>query len=261
MTRSFIGFVLALAGYVPLVLLADSPGLVPQLALGSTTAAFLWLVSRRGTVATRQIVIAILVAATGECILSLGWGLYDYRHAAIPLYVFFGHGIFYALAAESADQRALQRMAPAITRGVLIGGTIIAATTLILYNDTWGLLWWVIAAVLIARAQNSLLLSICFICTMLLEWLGTSIGNWTWASEVPYAGLTAANPPSGVGLLYVLLDLIVVAISSRSVTGSAESDQSQIDALKGGPVRTPAVQRVRGTMTAHEIERWPGTGY
>ncbi|HUP46409.1 MAG TPA: hypothetical protein VM779_12965 [Thermoanaerobaculia bacterium] len=212
MTRPFVIFVLALTLYVPVVLLADSAGLVPQLALGSTTAMVLWLVARRGTVERRQIVAAVIVAAIGECILSLGWGLYHYRNAVIPLYVFFGHGIFYALAAESAQQRALQRIAPAIIRGVLIGGAVIAAATLVLYNDTWGLLWWVIAAVLIIRSGNQLLLSMCFVYTMLLEWLGTAIGNWTWVAAVPYTGLTSANPPSGVGLLYVLLDLITVAI-------------------------------------------------
>ena len=49
---------------------------------------------------TMLTVTVILVATTGECVLSLGWGLYRYRNAVIPLYVPFGHGIFYALAAE-----------------------------------------------------------------------------------------------------------------------------------------------------------------
>ncbi|MEO6487696.1 MAG: hypothetical protein ABIO78_07140, partial [Thermoanaerobaculia bacterium] len=142
------------------------------------------------------------------------WGLYTYRNALIPLYVPFGHGLFYAIAAESAQQRALQRIAPAITRVALIAGSLIAIVSLIAFHDTWGLLWWLVAATLILRARNGLLLSACFVYTMLLEWLGTAIGNWTWAAQVPYIGLTSANPPSGVGLLYVLLDLIVVAIAA-----------------------------------------------
>jgi len=48
---------------------------------------------------------------------------------------------------------------------------------------------------------------------MLLEWTGTALGNWRWAEEVPFAGLHSANPPSGAGILYILLDLIVVAIA------------------------------------------------
>ncbi|MCU1246783.1 MAG: hypothetical protein JWN02_2693, partial [Acidobacteria bacterium] len=47
-----------------------------------------------------------------------------------------------------------------------------------------------------------------------LEWLGTALGNWRWASVVPFVGLRSANPPAGVGILYILLDLLVVAASS-----------------------------------------------
>jgi hypothetical protein len=226
-TLRFVLFALCVAGYVPLVLLADAPGLVPQVGLGAATAVFLWLATRRGSVDRRQIVLALLIAATGECILSLGWGLYHYRNAVIPLYVFFGHGIFYALAAESAQQPMLQRIAPVITRGVLAGGSIVAMISLVIFDDTWGLAWWLIAATLIARAQNGLLLSMCFIYTMLLEWLGTSIGNWTWVAEVPGVGLASANPPSGVGVLYVLLDLLSVQLlKAESRTPQAASTAS-----------------------------------
>ena len=225
MTRHFLFSVAAVAVYLPLLLLADSPGLIPQVALGAATAAFLWLMARRGPVDGRQIITAIIIAGTGECFLSLGWGLYTYRNALIPLYVFFGHGIFYAIAAESARQKALQQIAPSITRGVLLAGSVIAIVSLIFFNDTWGLLWWVIAATLLARSKNQLLLSACFVYTMLLEWLGTAIGNWVWAADVPYVGLTSANPPSGVGVLYILLDLITVSITfGRFKHASASAD-------------------------------------
>jgi hypothetical protein len=67
---------------------------------------------------------------------------------------------------------------------------------------------------LIARSRNRLLLSICCFYTMLLEWLGTALGNWRWAAEVPLFRMRSANPPSGVGILYILLDLITVAVIS-----------------------------------------------
>jgi hypothetical protein len=59
------------------------------------------------------------------------------------------------------------------------------------------------------------LLSACFVYTIILEFVGTAIGNWRWAPEVPFLGVHSANPPSGVGILYILLDLIVVAITSK----------------------------------------------
>lgn len=214
MQRRFLLFLTAATLYIPLLLLADTRGVAPQLALGLATAAFLWVFASRSQNEMRQTICAILVATTGEVVLSLGWGLYTYRHALIPLYVPFGHGVFYALAAESAHQEVLRRMSRAITRAVLVAGSVIAAISLLFFHDQWGLLWWLAAVALLMRSRNQLLLSACFIYTILLEWLGTAIGNWQWAAEVPFVGLHAANPPSGVGILYILLDLITVAICS-----------------------------------------------
>jgi len=214
MQSRFVFFVVAASLYIPALLLADTRGLVPQLALGLATLLFLGFFARRSEVETRQLICAILVATTGEIVLSLGWGLYTYRNALIPLYVPFGHGVFYALAVESARQETLRRYARPITRGVLVAGSITAAVSFIFFRDQWGLLWWIAAAILVIRSHNQLLLSACFTYTILLEWLGTAIGNWHWAAVVPFVGLRCANPPSGVGILYLLLDLITVMICS-----------------------------------------------
>ena len=42
-----------------------------------------------------------------------------------------------------------------------------------------------------------------------MELLGTALGNWTWANEVPWTGLTAWNPPLLVGAFYCLGDVLV----------------------------------------------------
>ncbi len=214
MQRRFVIFLIAAGLYIPALLIADTRGLIPQLALGLATLAFLGVFAQRSEEDIRQILIAILVATAGEIVLSLGWGLYTYRNALIPLYVPFGHGFFYALAAESARQPALRRYARPIAHAVLIAGSIIAAASFILFRDQWGLLWWIAAAILVIRSRNQLMLSACFVYTLLLEWLGTAIGNWQWAATVPHLGLHSANPPSGVGILYILLDLVTVAICS-----------------------------------------------
>jgi hypothetical protein len=226
MQRRFILWLLAAALYAPALLLIDRRGLIPQLALGLSTLAFLALFARRSEVETRQIVCAILVGTTGEIILSLGWGLYSYRNALIPLYVPFGHGFFYALAAESARQPALRRYARPIARAALMAGSIIAAIGFIFVQDQWGLLWWLAAAILVIRSRNQLMLSACLVYTILLELLGTAIGNWHWAATVPFLDLHSANPPSGVGILYILLDLVTVAICSGKVMVYAEVDAS-----------------------------------
>ena len=248
MQRTFIAFVTASAVFMAAVLLLDRDGLLPQLSLGLATAAFLWFFARRSSVDPRQIVCAIVVASAGEVVLSLGWGLYSYQHALIPLYVPPGHGLFYALAAASAHQPLLRRHANDITRGVVILGSLNAVASLFFFSDTWGFLWWLGALALIARSRNQLMLSTCFIYTIILEWAGTAIGNWRWAADVPFVGLSSANPPAGVGILYILLDLIVMAITSRLLTSPGDDRHPAVrpamlpfGAWKTRPSSCPAV--------------------
>jgi len=214
MERRFLAILVSSAVFMPLLLLLDGDGLARQLALGIATAAFLFLVVRNSPVRPAQVLICIAVATCGEVVLSLGWGLYSYAHAIIPPYVPPGHGLFYTLAAATAQQDVFRRHGRAITRAVLTIGTINAAVSLIFFNDVWGLLWWLGALALIRTSRNQLLLSACFVYTIFLEWFGTAVGNWQWFAHVPLVGLHSANPPAGVGILYILLDLIVVGITS-----------------------------------------------
>jgi hypothetical protein len=216
-SRRFL-LVLAIATlFVPSILLIDGPGLARQLVLGAVTAIVLWLCTRSGPVPRVQILTAIAVATLGEVLLSVGWQLYDYAHAAIPLYVPPGHGLFYALAAEAAEQPWVRRHERTLVRGVLASVSVLATITLIHANDVWGLVWWMAALALIVRSHHKLVLSTCVVFTLLLEYTGTALGNWVWAAHVPGLGLHSANPPSGVGILYVLLDWIVVSVAAMRV--------------------------------------------
>lgn len=222
MESCFLKFVIASAAFMTILLLLDRDGFPQQLALGSATALFLWYFARSSEVRVGQILCCIVVATIGEVVLSIGWGLYSYRHAVIPFYVPPGHGLFYTLAAETARQQAVRLRAVAITRWTVVIGSGIALVSLVLRHDVWGFLWWIGAVALIWVSKNRLLLSACFAYTIILEWMGTAIGNWSWAAEVPFVKLHSANPPAGVGILYILLDLIVVAITSRMLSGATD---------------------------------------
>jgi hypothetical protein len=97
--------------------------------------------------------------------------------------------------------------------------------SLVAFRDAWGFLWWLGALALMWRSKNRLLLSACFAYTILLEWAGTAIGNWQWFADVPLVRMHSANPPAGVGILYILLDLIVVAITTK-LLGAAVAEPS-----------------------------------
>ena len=211
--RHSLLFVVSALAFITLILLADRHGLGVQLLLGCATAAFLIYFVRYTEVDWLQIVCAIGIATLGEVALSIGWKLYTYRHAVIPFYVPPGHGLFYAMATVTAAQPWLQRHASIIFRGVLVGGSLLAIVSLLMYGDTWGLVWWLGALVLLRFSRNRLLLSACFCYTIVLEWTGTAIGNWQWAPIVPFLGLHSANPPAGVGILYILVDIAVVMVS------------------------------------------------
>jgi len=232
--RRFVSFVIGTAVFIPALLILDRDGLVPQLAFSAITFAFLFASTYRSRVPRLQILAAILVATLGEMFLSLVWGLYWYKHFLIPLYVPPGHGIFYALAADTAEQEGVRKHEGVVVPMVLVAGTLYAFVSLVLRGDTWGLLWWTIVLLLIRSSRNRLMLSACFVYTMYLEWVGTAIGNWYWNPYVPFVGLHSANPPSGVGILYILLDMIVVALTVR--------------ALEERPVRVPAANNADASV-------------
>jgi hypothetical protein len=210
--RRFLAWVAASAAFMAAVLLLDRDGLAAQLLLGGATAAFVALFVRSLKLDARQILWCVAVATTGEVVLSLGWGLYRYGHALIPLYVPPGHGLFFALAMATSRQELFRRRAALVTRGVFVAGTALALWSLVARHDVWGFLWWLGALALVRASRNQLMLAACFTYTIVLEYAGTAIGNWRWAAEVPFVGLHSANPPAGVGILYILLDLIVMGI-------------------------------------------------
>jgi hypothetical protein len=217
MERDFKRMLAVALLFIATTLLLDTAGLVPQLLLGIATVVVVGWVCHRLRIPRIQLITCVIVATIGEVVLSLAWGLYSYQHAVIPMYVPPGHALLYALAAATARQSLCMRHERRIVWFILAMGSAVALFNVTFLGDTWGFLWWIAAAALLITSRNQLMLSACIGYTMLLEWVGTANGNWAWAAEVPGLGLTSANPPAGVGLLYVLLDLIVVAIGAYAV--------------------------------------------
>jgi hypothetical protein len=240
--RRFVAWVAASAAFMAAVLLLDRDGLAPQLTLGIATALWVVFFVSAQRLDARPILWCVAVATTGEVVLSLGWGLYRYGHALIPLYVPPGHGLFFALAMATARQPLLRRHAAAIIRAVFVTGTAVALWSLAARSDVWGLLWWLGALALVRASKNRLMLAACFTYTIVLEYAGTAIGNWRWAAEVPFVGLHSANPPAGVGILYILLDLIVMGICAVQPLSARDTDrpafQSALAAHKSAPGST-----------------------
>ncbi len=207
---SFPRFLVAVAAtcvFIPTVLILDAPAVSRQIALGGATLIFLLWMVRGASVTGVQLVVAFGIATLGEVFCSLVWGLYDYRIGTIPLYVPVGHLVFYALAYETAEQAPIRRHERRIVPCVIALGSLYALANVLFARDWWGLLWWWAAAGLILIAPSPLMMASCFVYTAILEILGTSLGNWNWVTHEPVLGIPQANPPSGAGLGYCMLDL------------------------------------------------------
>lgn len=252
--RAFLMLLGATSAFVPLMLLSDSADMPQQIALAAAAGLFLILMVRKSSICGGQVVCAMALATAGELILSLGWGLYRYRYAAIPFYIPMGHGIFYALAAESARQEPLRRRENLIVPGVLAAGSLYALIT-VNAGDWWGFLWWIGTVGVITRSRLPLLMSTCVGYTILLEWAGTAIGNWRWAEIVPGVGLRSANPPSGVGILYCLLDLFTMMACSSVLAHRLKAANRDLRHLPHSRPRPRSLDPIYSMRLEHAADR------
>jgi hypothetical protein len=153
--------------------------------------------------------ICLVIATTGEMILSFGWGLYTYRLGNIPLFVPPGHvlmvllGLSLARAVPQAAAYAILGCAALYSLAAAVAGvdTLGAALFLILGVSALGI-----------PSQRRLYAST-FVLSLLLELYGTWLGNWTWARQVPATALVTTNPPGVAGAFYCALDAAIAAVS------------------------------------------------
>lgn len=164
--------------------------------------------------AARRVFLACTAIATaGELFLSLGWGLYTYRLGNVPPFVPPGHALMLMLGVGLA-----QRMPEAVARAVIGGAGACALGAAVAGFDTLGLpLFLVLAVAVLALPAHIRLYASTFLLCLALELLGTALGNWSWAHEVPWIGHVTTNPPALVGAFYCALDALVLAFLASPV--------------------------------------------
>ena len=189
----------------------------------------LWL---RADPRIRPALLACLIFATaGEIFLSLVWGLYEYRLRNIPLFVPPGHVLLYFLGTQIAA-RLPQRSewwiaacaAPLVMALAWIG------------RDTLGPLLYALFIVCMLASPSRRLYATMFVLSATMEIYGTWIGNWRWAAQVPWLGLTAMNPPLAAGAFYCVLDLLVVTATSRGLSRRRSSFAAVAGLRKPDPI-------------------------
>ena len=166
--------------------------------------------------------LTVLAFATPmELFFSEVWKIYEYQRGLMPLFVPAGHYFLFDLGRILAQKFSvslampiLLPFAPMVAYGVFAG------------TDTSGIL--LLALVLAFTKfgpQPRLYVAMAWV-ALAMEIIGTQLGNWTWANEVPWTGLTAWNPPLLVGAFYCLGDLLVnmtvVRFEEKATVGVVE---------------------------------------
>ncbi|EGK73130.1 hypothetical protein METUNv1_00301 [Methyloversatilis universalis FAM5] len=148
-----------------------------------------------------QWTVCLAWATFGEIVLSLLWGLYDYRLGNLPLFVPPGHVLLYALGVWLADRlphRATDAVPP------LAGGLVLAG--LAVGGDTANLPLFALYMLALRYGPSPRLYSTMFVLALCMELYGTALGAWTWRDQVPGLALVSANPPLAAGAFYCMLD-------------------------------------------------------
>jgi len=149
--------------------------------------------------------LTVLAFATPmELFFSEVWKIYEYQRGLMPLFVPVGHYFLFDLGRiiakkmkESYSLPFLIPLIPLVVYGFWMG------------SDTSGLILLVLVLFFIRFGPQPRLYASMVWAALFMEILGTSLGNWTWKSEVPWTGLTAWNPPLLVGAFYCFGDLLV----------------------------------------------------
>lgn len=208
--------------HIALILATIALGLYIDMQVGPLgqmmLSAVVWVVlfvllSAHDARARAPMIACLLIATLGEVFLSLVWGLYAYRLDNIPPFVPPGHVLLFLLGLSLA-----QRMKTAFADGVIVAAGIYSLWAACAAIDTLGLaLFALLLAASLAMPGHRRLYASTFLLALALELLGTGLGNWAWAREVPGVPWVTTNPPLAAGAFYAALDALV-ALSMRHLS-------------------------------------------
>ena len=149
--------------------------------------------------------ITVLAFATPmELFFSEVWNIYEYQRGLMPLFVPAGHYFLFDLGRIMA-----KKMKQSLALPILIPFIPMVGYGVYDGSDTSGLILLILVLVFTRFGPQPRLYASMAWAALAMEIVGTQLGNWTWANEVPWTGLTAWNPPLLVGAFYCFGDLLV----------------------------------------------------
>ena len=181
-----------------------------HLATLITLIAFAILYYKSTSRLREQLIYAIIIGYVGEHLFSLGLGMYTYRLERVPHYVPIGHAIVLAAAFNFCKKSIVKNNRKLLEKFFAIYVLVYATMFLIFAGDVFGFIMSLFVIYFLRNKPRERLfyLSMHFAVTF-LEITGTSFECWYWPEIAfdKFSFLKSANPPSGISLLYFLLDL------------------------------------------------------
>ncbi len=81
-------------------------------------------------------------------------------------------------------------------------------------TDVHGLVWLPIFAYALLLSPRKAFFAALFIATSDIEIVGTILGNWSWALQIPWLHVTSGNPPSAIAGGYAVIDGSMLVVSA-----------------------------------------------
>lgn len=153
---------------------------------------------------------AVLIAFIGEYLFSFVFGMYTYRLGNIPLYVPFGHAIILRVVAHICKKRAVIFYSKQIEKGITFFILTYSLLFLFFADDIFGFIMSILVIILFLNQPRERLFYLSmYVVVAYLEIIGTTYQCWSWPKSFcgTVSFLKSANPPSGISLIYFLLNI------------------------------------------------------
>jgi len=165
---------------------------------------------KSGTRMRKQMIYAVIIGFVGEYLFSIGLGMYTYSLGNVPHYVPPGHAIVLMAAIYFCKEGIVKAHRKLLERIFMFFIVIYATLFLIFAADVFGFVMsMMVLFVLRNKPRERLFYLSMYVVVAFLEIVGTTYGCWYWPETawdvIPF--LKSANPPSGISLVYFLLDL------------------------------------------------------
>lgn len=169
---------------------------------------FLYMLSAGNTTLRKLMLIMAPISYIGEYIYCNILNMYDYRGGEIPIYIPFTHAIIfgYGYLAYVSEFAKKHHDKMAIIFPIFFTTIFLIAT--FVYGDMLTAIFGILFFLVIRRKRwdHVYYYVACF--ALVLEFIGTSFGNWAWH---PYSFIIVptVNPPVGITFLYIGGDVVL----------------------------------------------------